>query len=384
MVMKKIYLDYASLTPLDRKVEKEMKKWNKKGPLNPSSIHRSGVEAKKALEQGRAMTASFLSAHADEIIFTSGGTEANGLALEGALRTAHRDGYAKPNLIISAIEHSSIISLVQMLEKQGVDVTRLPVNEKGMISISDLKKALKPETCMVSIMMVNNEIGTVEDIREIAKTIRHTRKNGSVYPLFHTDACQSALYYDLNVQKLGVDLLTLDGNKIYGPRGMGILYVKRGTPIEPIIYGGGQENGMRAGTENIPGVMGFAKSLHIAAEVREKESARLFELKKYFATELQKIHPDIKINGDLEKGAPHILNISIPNIDSEFFVLQLDAKGIECSTKSACLRDEDESYVLKAIGVDSKKSVRFSFGRGTSKGELKKVIGIIKRILGNK
>jgi cysteine desulfurase len=360
---------------------KEMKKWNKKGPLNPSSIHRSGVEAKKVLEQGRTMTASFLGAHADEIIFTSGGTEANGLALEGALRTAHRNGYVKPHLIISAVEHSSIISLVQMLEKQGVEVTRLPVDEKGMISISDLKKSLKPETCMVSIMMVNNEIGTVEDIREIAKTIRHFRKNGSVYPLFHTDACQAAPYYDLNVQKLGVDLLTLDGNKIYGPRGMGMLYVKRGTPIEPTIYGGGQERGMRAGTENIPGVMGFAKALELAAKLREKESTRLLELKKYFASELQKINPEIKTNGDLQNEAPHILNVSIPDIDSEFFVLQLDAKGIECSTKSACLRDEDESYVLKAIGADSKKSVRFSFGRRTSKGELKKVIVIIKKIL---
>jgi cysteine desulfurase len=162
---------------------------------------------------------------------------------------------------------------------------------------------------------------------------------------------------------------------------MGMLYVKRGTPIEPTIYGGGQERGMRAGTENIPGVMGFAKALELAAKLREKESTRLLELKKYFASELQKINPEIKTNGDLQNEAPHILNVSIPDIDSEFFVLQLDAKGIECSTKSACLRDEDESYVLKAIGADSKKSVRFSFGRRTSKGELKKVIVIIKKIL---
>ncbi len=384
MVMKKIYLDYASLTPLDRKVEKEMKKWNRKGPLNPSSIHRSGVEAKKALELGRKMTAGFLGAHPDEIIFTSSGTEANGLALEGALRAAYRNGFTKPHLIISAIEHSSIVSLVQMFEKQGVEVTRLPVDEKGMISILDLKKSLKPETCMVSVMMVNNEIGAVEDIREIARTIRHARKKGSVYPLLHTDASQAALYHDLTISKLGIDLLTLDGNKIYGPRGVGMLYIRRMTPVEPILYGGGQERGMRSGTENIPGIMGFAKALEIAAGQREKESARLFELKKYFVTELQKINPEIQVNGDMEHSTPHILNISIPGRDSEFFVLQLDAKGIECSTKSACLRDEDESYVLKAIGADSKKSVRFSFGRGTRKGDLKKVVRVIAKILGDK
>lgn len=379
--MKKIYFDYASLTPLDKKVEKEMRKWNKKGPLNPSSIHRSGVEAKKALEISRKKVAQFLSAHSDEIVFTSGGTEANGLALEGALRAAHRSEIKKPHIIISSIEHSSIISLVLMFEKQGVEVTRLPVNEDGKISISDLKKALKPETCLVSIMMVNNEIGTVEDIHEISKTIRHVRKEGSVYPLLHTDACQAALYSDLNVAKLGADLLTLDGNKIYGPRGMGMLYVRRGVPIEPIIYGGGQERGLRAGTENIPATMGFAKALEIATEFREKETARISELKKYFAEELIKLNPETKINGSLE-GAPHILNVSFPNIDSEFFVLQLDAKGIECSTKSACLRDEDESYVLKAIGADSKKSVRFSFGRETTKGDIKKVCKVIKKILG--
>ena len=254
--------------------------------MNPSSIHSLGVKAKKALDDSHKSVGEFLNAHADEIVFTSGGTEANVMALEGTLKVAKQNGFysqkdvAKPHLIISEIEHSSIIETASMLEKHGVEVTRLPVDKNGLVSLEQLKKSIKPETYMVSIMTANNEIGTIEPIREIAKVMRDVKKRrkeemekkedsapaspvGASYPLFHTDACQAVLYEELNVEKLGIDLLTLDASKACGPRGVGALYIKRNTPIDPIIYGGGQEKGLRSGTENVPGVAGFAKALEV-------------------------------------------------------------------------------------------------------------------------
>ena len=436
--MKSIYLDYASITPVDPKVRKEMDKWSHE-PLNPSSIHSLGVKAKKAMEGARKGVAEFLNAHADEIVFTSGGTEANVLALEGAARARHnfaksaafKNGISKPHLIISAIEHSSIIETVNMLEKHGVEVTRLPVDNNGLVSLEQLKKSIKLETFMVSIMTANNEIGTIQPIREIAKLIRDARRkyrseasdtsfgglldepSGRVrgmgnrgiawrnnvsgaeaaYPLFHTDTCQAVLYQDLDVEKLGIDLLTLDASKAYGPRGIGTLYAKRGTPIEPLIYGGGQENGLRSGTENIPGIVGFAKALELAKKNMFKETQRILELRDYFEMEVKKIKPDSIINAADITGSssrvkypsvsrvPHISNITFPGIDAEMLVFRLDAKGIAVSTKSACLKDEDESYVLRAIGADSKSSIRFSFGRWTNKEDIKKTLVYLKKFL---
>jgi len=413
--MKRIYLDYASLTPIDSRVIREVKKYSSAKYANPSSLYKEGVAAKKALEEGRKKVADFIHAHSDEIILTAGGTEANGLALEGALKAFIRGKISgtteRPHLIISAIEHSSVLETADMLEKYGFEVTRLAVNPVGIISLDELKKAIKPNTVLVSIMMVNNEVGTIQPIREIVKIIRHARKTlhpapYTLYPLFHTDATQ-ALYEDINMESLGVDLLTLDGSKVYGPRGIGCLFIRRGTPIEPIIYGGGQEKGMRSGTENVPAIMGFAKALEIAGQEREREAVRLRGLKRLFCEGLKRI--GAKINGgedtyfahtdksvkkvdtltDIDnnraakstKTSPHILNVSIPSIDNEFFVLQLDAAGVACSTKSSCLRDEDESYVLKAMGANSKTSIRFSFGRYTKKSDIIKAAKIIAGIL---
>jgi cysteine desulfurase len=348
--VKKIYLDYASLTPIDKRVAKEIKKYSSEKYGNPSALYASAVASKKAVLDARTRIAKVLHAHADEIYFTASGTEANNLALKNK------------NVVISAIEHSSII--------EGNKSTIVRVDGDGVIDLDALKKAITEETQMVSVMYVNNEIGTIEPIQEIAKVVRDARKKFGTDILFHTDACQAGLL-PLHVEKLGVDLMTLDGHKIYGPRGVGMLYVRRGVKLDPIITGGGQEKGLRSGTENVPGIMGFALALEITDKIREKEFKRISELRDFFIKELG---GKVKINGDLSKTSPHILNISLPGIDNEFFVLKLDAKGIECSTKSACLRDEDESYVLRAIGADSKTSVRFSFGRKTSKNDLKKVV----------
>jgi cysteine desulfurase len=331
---------------------KVMKKYLKGDYTNPSSLYASGVAAKRAVDEAKSRIAKVIHAHSDEIIFTSGGTESNKLVLESS---------RGKKIFISAIEHSSMM-------KDGA--VHISVDSSGVVDLEFLKNNLTQYTGLVSVMMVNNEIGTIEPINEIVKIVRDFNKKNSTNILVHTDACQAVVHSTLYVEKLGVDLMTLDGFKMYGPRGIGMLYVKRGSvEIE------------RAGTDNVPAIMGFAYAFDLAERMREKETARITELKKFFIEELKKINKEIKVNGSLEDSTPHILNVSIPNIDNEFFLFQLDAKGIEVSTKSACLRDEEESYVLKAIGASSKNSVRFSFGRGTTRGELKKVLKVIKNVL---
>lgn len=363
--MKRIYLDYASLTPIDKGVMKQMAKYSTGEYSNPSSLYASGVSAKRAVDEAKERISKVIHAHPDEIIFTSGGTESNDLVLKK---------FAERKIMISAIEHSSITNN----DMKG-NVVRIPVDQNGIVDLEFFKNNLNKEIRLVSVMLVNNEIGAIEPIHEVVKIVRDFNKDNGTSIKVHTDACQAAIHLPLYVEKLGVDMMTLDGGKIYGPRGVGMLYVKRG--VNEVI--GKIE---RAGTENVPGIMAFAYALELAEKMREDETIRVVEFKSFFFSELKKINSDIKVNGSvnglLENSVPSILNVSIPNIDNEFFLLQLDAKGIEVSTKSACLRDEDESYVLKAIGASSKNSVRFSFGRRTTKGEVKKVLKVIGDILG--
>jgi cysteine desulfurase len=355
--MKRIYLDYASLTPVDRRVFSVIKRYSDPKYTNPSALYQSAVDAKLAVDEAKIRIANILHAHPDELIFTSGGTESNKLVL---------DAFKDKKVLISSIEHSSIF----FDSIDNPNIIKIKVDNNGLLDLDDLKSNLTSDVGLVSIMMVNNEMGAVEPISDIAKIIRDANKKLNSNILLHTDASQAVIHNEIFVEKLGVDLLTLDGNKMYGPRSTGILYIRRGKiKIE------------RAGTLNVPGIVGISYALEIANMMREKETKRIGELKEFFIRELQKINKEIEINGNLSNTSPHILNVSIPNIDNEFFVLKLDAKGIECSTKSACLRDEDESYVLKTIGADSKTSVRFSFGRMTGKGELKKVLKFIREIL---
>jgi cysteine desulfurase len=355
--MSRIYLDYASLTPIDKGVMKEMKKYSSGEFSNPSSLYASGIKAKKAVEDARIRISKVLHAHPDEILFTSGGTESNNLVFRN---------FADKKVIISAIEHSSIIRENNLSK----NVLKIPVDANGIVDLEFLKENISADTAIVSVMMVNNEIGSIQPIHDIVKIVRDANKKFGTNILVHTDACQAPAHLPLYVEKLGVDLMSLDGHKMYGPRGVGMLYIKRGSLKVEL-----------AGTENVPGIMGLAYAIELIEKKREKESARIAELKDFFINGLKAINPEIKINGNLENSVSNILNVNIPNIDSEFFILQLDAKGIECSTKSACLRDEDESYVLKAIGANSNNSVRFSFGRGTNVRELKRVLRVIYRTL---
>lgn len=398
---KRIYLDYASITPVDPRIEKVVSKKMKAAgaggafsPLNPSSIHADGVSARRLLDESRTSSATFLHAHADEIVFTGSGTESNNLAILGvveAFLSSHPEKrYADVHILASEIEHASVLETVFYLRKKGATVELIPVDESGVVRVDALKKKLRSNTLLVSVMMVNNEIGTIEPIRDVVKVVRDFRKASGAetlsYPLVHTDACQAPLFEEIDLSKLGVDLLSLDAHKVYGPRGVGLLYVRRGVELIPIIHGGGQERGLRSGTENVPGIVGLALALELAkSEYLERkigERARLADLRDYFIKKLREIESGIVIHGPtVDAVSPHIINVSIPNIDNEFFVLQLDARGISCSTKSSCLRDADESYVLKAIKTPARLSLRFSLGRWTTRRELDRTLDAIHDLL---
>jgi|ERR1035437_4687536 cysteine desulfurase len=398
--MKYVYLDTASLTPIDKRVQREMAKVSGADIGNPSSIHRAGVAAKKILDISRAKVAKAFHAHADEIIFTGSGTEANNLAILGTVEAFLENNpakkYADIHVVISAIEHASVLEPARILQKKGVHVDFIPVTKDGIIDLVIFKKMLRPETCLVSVMTANNEIGTIQPIEDIVKIVRDFRKLTSTETgvLIHTDASQAVLYTDINLEKLGVDMLTVDSHKVYGPRGLGMLFVRRSVLLEnkitPILYGGGQENDMRPGTENIPAIAGFARAIEIAVSDRVKETKRLAILRDYFIDRLKKKNPTIEIQGTYKKGDTTIrlannINVSFPDMDHEFFLLELDARGIACSTKSSCLRDEDESYVLRAMGKTGKKaqSLRFTLGRGTTKADIDYTLKNIDELVGS-
>ena len=422
------YLDYASTTPLDQRVQKAMEPFFSKVFGNPSSIHTEGVIAKKALDSARTNVARLLESHADEIVFTSGGTESNTLALFGVLSPLIRGALSsstggvlqpptalplvrgmKPHIVTTNIEHSSILEPLRALEREGrAEVTYVPVEANGVVKAEKILAAVCPNTVLVSVQYANNEIGTVQPIAKIGKAIRNLR-NGlksqipnpksqtnskfqiakSQTPLFHSDACQAPLYLRCLVNALGVDLLSLDAHKIYGPKGVGALYVRRGTPLSPVLLGGGQERGLRSTTENIPGIVGFAEALRIATAEREKESVRIEKLRDslYFLIRAnKKVAETMVVNGSMEKSErlPNNVNVSLPGVDTEFLTLQLDTEGVSVSTKSSCLKDEKESYVISALGGTperARSSLRVTLGRFTTKKEIDYCAQALKKVL---
>lgn len=382
-VMRRIYLDTAAATPLDARVARAMRPFMQKHFGNPSSIHAEGETARKALVASRESVAHCLAAHADEIIFTSGGTESNNLALSGVVQAAPM----RPcHIIVSSIEHSSVLAAAKALERSGVTVTLLPVDQEGRVSPAELSKSLRPETVLVSIGYVNNELGTIQSLPDLAKVIRHWRKErGEVYPYFHTDACQATRFLELNAARLGVDLLTLNAAKVYGPKGVGALYVRRGVQFLPMIYGGGQETARRAGTENVPSLVGLAAAVAMCARGRDKENKKITVLRDYFITKLLAL-PGASLNGPADSNRiAHNINISFAGTEAEQLVIELDAKGVACSAGSACsIRSHDESYVLAALGktpAEAASAVRFTLGRDTTKAQLNYVLKVLPPIL---
>ena len=384
--MKRMYLDHAAATPVDIGVLSTVVHAIKKYPGNPSALHREGQASHKVLDEARAQIGSILSASSDEIVFTSGATEANNMAILGVVQSARARGVTSPHIIISAVEHPSVLNVARGLEAQGVRVDYLSVDARGVVDMKELRKLLTPDTVLVSIMYVNNEIGTIEPLRDIAKEIRHARKvNESVYPYFHTDAAQAGNYCNLNVLHLGVDLMTLSSGKVYGPRGIGMLFVKRGTHMTPLFHGGEHEEGRRPGTESPALALGFAQALILATKMKDKESKRIAKLRDMLAGQILKKIPGSSVNGDLETGSPHVVNISIPGIDSETLVLYLDARGIAVSGRSACASSADEiSHVILAIGKVQEGeagAIRFSLGRATKSQDISYTVKELVRIV---
>lgn len=379
--MKKIYLDTAAATPLDRRVLRVIRPYFGRHFANPSSLHAGGVLARRAVAAARQDTARALGAAAAEIIFTSGGTEANNLALFGVAKALGRG-----HIITTVIEHASVLEPCRALARAGFALTYLPVKSDGLVEPTVLKKALRPETILVSVAYANNEIGTIQSIREIAKIIRHFRKSPDIsgFPYLHSDACQAARFLDLDVRRLGVDLLTLNSGKIYGPKGVGCLYVRSGTPLAPLQRGGGQEQNYRSGTENVPGIVGFALALELCSELRVKEAARLGKLRDYFIERLLKLD-NVTLNGSPTTRLPNNVNVSFAGADSEYLVLSLDAAGVAASSGSACsAQTKDASYVIRALGGsedEARGAVRFTLGRETTKGDLDYVLKILPAIL---
>jgi cysteine desulfurase len=372
-----IYFDHAAATPLDNQVKAAMAPYLDQHYGNPSSLHRMGVIAKQAIEDARQTAARLINAGPEEIILTAGGTESVNLAILGLAK-----GRRKCHIITSEIEHHAVLNSVKALAKEGHKVTYVGVDKNGFIKLEDLKKAIRPDTGLVSIMYANNEIGAIEPVAEIGKWLKTQnakRKTQKLLPMvFHTDACQAAGFLDLNVDRLGVDLMSVNGSKIYGPKQAGFLYVRRGINLKPIIYGGGQERGLRSGTENVPGIVGLAKALALVQVERLLENRRLIKLRDYFIAQVFKKIPGATLNGpaisDKEMNRlPNNINLTIKGVEGEALMLYLDAYGICVSTGSACSTGHTEtSHVLLAIGKTQKmaqSSVRISLGRQNTKQE---------------
>lgn len=397
MRKRRIYLDYAAATPVDKRVVRAMRPYDAACFANPSSIHEEGVVARRAVEAARTTIARLLNIRSEEVIFTSGGTEADNLALFGVVKKARQKGIETPHIVTTNIEHPAVLEACRQLEQWGIKVTYVPVEVDGVVDPKKVAAALRPETVVVSVQLANSEIGTIQPLHDIARYITEYKatqnKNDEralgvlEYPYFHTDASQAANYLDINFQKYGVDLMTLDAAKIYGPKGVGLLAAKRQVLFEPSQVGGGQERGRRAGTENVPAIVGFSVALNVAANLREKESKRLALLQKYFIKSLEEFYPNrvIIINGNCQKCLPNTVTVCIRNgQEAELAVIRLDALGIACSAGSACtnLSTAAYSYVIEAIKPECKNtSIRFSFGRQTSRRELDLTLRAMRSII---
>ncbi len=367
---KYIYLDYAASVS-----------------ANPSSIHAEGVLAKSKLQKAHQDVANVLGAKSEEIIFTSNGTESNNLAIQGVIFAWQGKGL--PHIITTNIEHPSVLETCKLLQKRKLaQVSIVSVEVNGIVDPKKIKNEIKKNTVLVSVMYANNEIGTIQPIKEIAKGIRYFRKTAQTkFPLFHTDAVQAANYLDLNVEKLGVDLLSLSGTKIEGAGRVGVLYKKKSVLLKNVFGGGDQEGGLRPGTENLSEIVKFSFAFKKNYDIKEKEAKRLIKLRDYFLKKLSRgtLDKNLIINGDLKNRLPNNVNITIPKIPSDLLVIELSAKGIMASSKSACKSgDGKASYVIQAINKDIKEtdgSIRFSLGRDTKKSDIDYTIKALSEIL---
>jgi cysteine desulfurase len=380
-----IYLDHAATTPPDPIVVAAMQPYLGEQFANPSSLYGLARASRGAVEEARHTISAVLGGRPTEIVFTSGGTEGDNLAIQGVLK-AHPGAH----WITTAIEHDAVLGCVEGLKPDGHAATVVSVSESGIVDIKSLEAAITDDTVLISLMLANNEIGTIQPVAGAAKLVAAVRakrlSRGLSRPLYlHSDAVQAANYLDLHVSRLGIDLLTIGGSKIYGPKGTGALYVRHGTVLAPLMYGGGQERGRRSGTENVAGIVGLAVALSLAAHLRDAESHRLTVLRNELAHELLQRIDGAVINGHSSHRLPNNLSLSIPGAEGEAMVLYLDNAGIMASTGSACSTGSlDPSHVLLAIGRtagDAGCSLRLTLGRSTSKADISRLVEALPPIV---
>ncbi len=376
-----VYLDYAATTPVDRRVLQKMAPYFAERFANTASLHASGRQARVALESSRAMLAKVLGAETREIVFTSSATESNNLCLKGITRAYRERGN---HIVVSAIEHASVLEAARALERGGCALTIVPSDRSGRVSGDAVLAAIRPDTVLVSLMHANNEIGTIQPIKEIAAELKKNRAThipsdkcpipNIQFPIFHTDAVQTFGRLPVRVRELGVDLLTCSSHKIYGPKGAALLYVRDGVKIEPLLHGGGHEDGRRSSTMNVPAVVGFAEAADIAERTRERESRRVPELSKWLMWAMRRAVSDVVFNGDREMRVPHIVNVRVPGVAGEALLFALESQGFAVSVASGCSALKLEpSHVLLACGLSREhalESIRISLGRPTRASDI--------------
>jgi cysteine desulfurase len=374
--MKRIYLDNAATTPTDTRVLRAMLPYFTEVYGNPSSLHAFGQEAKHAIEDARNTIASFIGSKPEEIIFTSGGTESNNFAIKGVAYARRNKGN---HIITSKIEHHAVLETCHFLEKQGFEITSIPVDEYGLVDPADVKKAITEKTILISIMHANNEIGTIQPIAEIGKIAREK----GVY--FHTDAVQTFGHLPIDVNELNLDILSASGHKLYGPKGVGMLYVRKGVRMLPLMHGGDQEQHRRASTHNVPGIVGFGKSVELAKEEMGKETEQLIYLRDKMINGIFSIIEFTRLNGHPTQRLTNNINVSISYVEGESMLLNLDMEEIACSTGSACTSSSLEpSHVLMAIGLPPELahgSLRFSLGKQNSERDISCVLMVLPDIV---
>lgn len=373
-----VYLDHASTTPVDPRVLKAMLPYFSDNFANPSSLYRDALKTRSVIEGAREKIAVFLGCNSDEVVFTSGGTESDNMAILGVARN-HKKGH----IITSQFEHPAVLNACRELESRGFRITYLKPTRDGFIKTSDIASALTKDTILVSVMYANNEIGTIQPIPKIGKAIKAFNKTNKTAIVFHSDACQATGYLDMKVTKLNVDLLTINGSKIYGPKGVGALFIKTGTRLKPVIFGGGQEKSLRSGTENTPAIVGLAKAIDL---INHKSAQKELQLRDFMINELLKIK-NSELNGSIKNRLPNNVNISFDGAEGESVVLYLDKEGVACSTGSACSsKSLEPSHVLLSIGQTKERahcSLRFTLGRKNNKMEIQKAVSKIKSVVKN-
>jgi cysteine desulfurase len=377
--MKSIYLDYAAATPMDPTVLEAMKPYFSAKFYNPSATYLAARAVKHDLADFRARVAAVLGARPAEVVFTAGATEANNLAIRGIV-----ERFPKAEVLVSAVEHESVLAPAEQLKHKLI-----PVDENGVIILNKLSSLITDKTVLVSVMLVNNELGTAQPLREISNLIQTVKKarlvKGNKLPLYlHSDAAQAPNYLDMHISRLGVDLLSINGGKIYGPKQSGVLYVKAGTKLAAQIIGGGQEFNLRSGTENVAAMAGLATALEIASQKRVSEIKRLTILRQYFEKLILEKLPGVTVNGLAKHRAPHILSVMFEGRDNERLMMELDEQGVQCAVGSACsASSEDASHVLRAIGLSeaqARSTLRFSLGRHTTQSDIEQTIKLLVKL----